>query len=477
MALLQVSAQGVVSNAEEYFGRRRVEVAARLTQLLSTSGVARLWLADCTLATLTDAEGNYDGCAATRAEAEAALAAMAATRSAEEIVARTEDFLLHFCGFSTTTPKRTRYLSNGLHFQFEMSVAALVSLELPLPEDTDSAPQAVKTLFDDASICSAELLLRSITEDGVANPFSPGQPMGKLLKLPLFAQCVLVLINAVEAAWYQAELPGIPLAINVYASLMGADAPFAELVGNAPVIEVMELTKGCKRGDSVVAAANSLRAQGRVVLLDDFDAAHPAAGANASGIKVSVFANAFHSLQAWKNVAAGGAALLPFAAAATETGKARPQPFDVIDYYGQIIPAYQPTTSLIIMEGSENCLKSEVSPGPPLNFGQANAAVASAHVFKLAALTVASLTAEGEVPRLVHQGGRALYANESFDVEAQQVIAAVQKPLPAARAGDAGTMCWLGSEGLRRAAMASRLPVCGIVAEHVQMAVPPVAAV
>jgi len=59
----------------------------------------------------------------------------------------------------------------------------------------------------------------------LANPSPPGQPMGKLLKLPVFAQYILILINSVEARWFQAALPDVPLAINVYASLTQADLP------------------------------------------------------------------------------------------------------------------------------------------------------------------------------------------------------------------------------------------------------------
>lgn len=337
-----------------------------------------------------------------------------------------------------------------------------MSIDLPLLQDVQDSPADVKSLFDDVSVCSAELLLRTVTEDYVANPFSPGQPMGKLLKLPKFAQCILVLINSTEAAWYQAELPHLPLAINVYASLMDMNAPISPLVSGARVIEVMELTKGCERGQSVEACADCLRENGFVVLLDDFDEKHPASSATASGVKVSVFANAFHSLQAFKGVDNSGAPLLPFTRAPPRVQTANPRAPNLLDYYGQLLPTLQPTCRLVVMEGSENCLKAEVSPGPPLNFAEPTATLATAHVYRAAALTLASMAAEGVSPRMVHQGGRALYAHESFDADVTLLIAALGKSMPAARTSDAGTMSWLGTEAVRRAAMQSRGAVSGL---------------
>ena len=72
------------------------------------------------------------------------------------------------------------------------------------------------------------------------------------------------------------------------------------------------------------------------------------------------------------------------------------------------------------------------------------------------------MTGEGFTTRLIHQGGRALYAGESFDAAAGQVIAAANKPMAASRSADAGTMSWMGTEAVRRAAMKSRKLVCGI---------------
>jgi len=115
------------------------------------------------------------------------------------------------------------------------------------------------------------------------------------------------------------------------------------------------------------------------------------------------------------------------------------------------------------MEGSENCLKSEVSPGPPLNFGEPKATTASAHVYQVAARALQTTQPEGQEFEMYHQGGRALYADEDFDEEASAVIAKSTKPMPAARTGDAGTMAWMGVEAVRRAGMQSRLPVCGVV--------------
>ena len=450
-----------MSNGEEYFNLRRAEVASRLEPMLANSAVARQWYAGFKPASLYSEAGEYDGHVASKDAADAALSAAGSAQSMVDIVRHTEDFILHFCGFSATSPP-TKYLTNGVHFQFEMSTADLLGTDLPMPSQCDDTPDHVKSLFDDVNVCSAELLLRSVTVDDVANPFSPGQPMGKLLKLPLFAQCMLVLINAVEATWFQSALPDCPLAINLYASLMEPDAPLLELVRGASVVEVMELTKGCKRNESVVLAANALREAGYVLLLDDFDAAHPARNANATGVKVSVFTNAFHALQTFRGLDSAGEQILPFKQAPPCLDKPKPQAFDILDYYGQLVPKLQPNSRVLVMEGSENCLKSEVSPGPPLNFGEPLATLASAHVYKAVALTLSSMAGEGYTARLVHQGGRALYAHEVFDSAAQQVITALNKSMPAARAGDAGTMSWIGTEAVRRAALQTRKLVCAI---------------
>lgn len=113
------------------------------------------------------------------------------------------------------------------------------------------------------------------------------------------------------------------------------------------------------------------------------------------------------------------------------------------------------------MEGSENCLKSEIQ-GPPFNFGEPKATIASAHVYQTAARTLCTSLLVGESLQMLHQGGRALYDDEVFDEEACAVIAACGKQMAAARAGDAGTIAWIGSEAVRRAAMQQRSLVCGV---------------
>merc|ERR1712072_944769 len=99
---------------------------------------------------------------------------------------------------------------------------------------------------------------------------------------------------------------------------------------------------------------------GKQVLIDDFDANHPCLDSEADGIKVSVFANAFHSLQSFKD--GGAVAELPVAQ------KEKVNSMDYKDYHGSLVPMHQPKAKILIMEGSENCLKSEKSPGPPLDF-------------------------------------------------------------------------------------------------------------
>merc|ERR1712127_363567 len=139
----------------------------------------------------------------------------------------------------------------------EVDVSKLLSTRFPALSDCEPTDGSAKDIFDGSVVASAELLLRSIVKTAtgtlVANPMSPGLPMSFLLKLPIYAQLVMVLTNVVEATWYQEGLPDCPIAINLYASL-----------------------------------------------LDDFDTNHPAADSDPDGIKVCVFANAFHSLQALK---------------------------------------------------------------------------------------------------------------------------------------------------------------------------------
>merc|ERR1719326_1806321 len=125
----------------------------------------------------------------------------------------------------------------------------------------------------------------------------------------------------------------------------------------------MELTKGAKRGKEVDEWVDKIRETGATVLLDDFDASHPGIGSKPDGIKVCVFVNAFHSLQAFKNESS----LLPITDLPC-VEKERVNQFDIGDYYGSIVQKHQSNARVLVMEGSENCLKSEM-PGPPLNFG------------------------------------------------------------------------------------------------------------
>merc|ERR1712070_596065 len=107
-------------------------------------------------------------------------------------------------------------------------------------------------------------------------------------------------------------------------------------------------------------------------------------------------------------------------------------------------------------------LKSEIA-GPPLNFGEPKATRASAHVYQAAARTLRASLPEGQSIQMLHQGGRALYDDEDFDEDARAVIEASGKTMTLARAGDAGTMAWIGLEAVRRAAMVQRSRACGVV--------------
>merc|ERR1719454_35256 len=127
---------------------------------------------------------------------------------------------------------------------------------------------------------------------------------------------------------------------------------------------------------------------------------------------------------------------------------------DCKDFYA-LFAHFQPNARRLVLEGSENCLKSEVTPGPPLNFGQPNATVASAHLCQAIAKTFPNL-------EMCRQGGRALYDDEEFDAEASVVIAKSGTKMPAARTSQAGTMAWMGQEAVRRAGMKMRPLVCGL---------------
>merc|ERR1712070_1341925 len=241
----------------------------------------------------------------------------------------------------------------------------------------------------------------------------------------------------------------------------------------------MEMTKGAKRSPDVDEWVGKIRETGATVVLDDFDATHPGVDSKPDGIKVSVFVNAFHSLQAFKNEPVEHSAppmpitgsnpfdLVPFAPPLLPIAempcmeKERVNPFDLVDYYGSIVPKHQSGARVLIMEGSENCLKSEIQ-GPPLNFGEPKATIASAHVYQAAARTLCASQPEGQSLQMLHQGGRALYDDEDFDEDACAVIAASGKQMAAARTGDAGTFSFIGSEAVRRASMKQRPLVCGV---------------
>jgi len=406
------------------------------------------------------------GHAAAEEDTKAALERVKLAANPIEIVASVEDMIMCFCGFTVMRPFKAKCIINAVHFQYNVDVNSLLGASLPLPSAAGAVSDEEKALFDTANIGAAELLLRCVVEtsDGgiIANPFSPGIPMGKLLKLPLLAQLVLVLTNAVEAVWYQETMPMCPMGINVYASLLVAEAPVLQMIAGVSVVEIMELTKGAKRGPVVDGWVDKIRQTGATVLLDDFDAKHPGLDSKPDGIKVCVFANAFHSLQAFKNEPSGSSAapLLPITEV-PHVEKERLNAFDMLDFYGSIVPNHQSGARVLVMEGSENCLKSE-NQGPPLNFSEPRATTASAHVYQAAARTLCASLPEGELLQMLHQGGRALYDDEVFDEDARAVIAACGKQMAAARAGDAGTMAWIGSEAVRRAAMQQRPLVCGI---------------
>lgn len=465
--MLNVEPGGTVTreDLELYLNARRETVAGRLQTALSSNDVAKEWfekLGESELYEEKDGERKYMGDASAEEETKAALGRAKSAANEVEIVAAMEDLILCFCGFSVMRPLRARCIVNAVHFQFKVDVDQLLGTTYPLPSADGTPSDACKSLFDQANIGLAELLLRCVVEtaDGglLANPFSPGMPMGKLLKLPLFAQFVMVLTNAVEAVWYQEGVPECPMGINLYASLLVPNAPVRELVEGVKVVEVMEMTKGAKRGQEVDDWVAQIRAGGAIVMLDDFDAKHPGLGSQPDGIKVSVFVNAFHSLQTFKNEPP----ILPMGDL-QKVEKEKTNPFDVVDYYGDIVPTHQSGVRLLVMEGSENCLKSEISPGPPLNFGEPKATTASAHVYQAAARAMQKTQPEGQVFEMYHQGGRALYADEDFDAEASEVIAKSTKPMAAARTGDAGTMAWMGVEAVRRAGLQARLPVCGVM--------------
>lgn len=470
--ILVVDAKGRVKkeDLDAYITIRREEVARRLEACFRNGTVARRWLGELLeedLYETKDGEQKYMGDASAEDDTKAALAQMKSAETLIEMVEMTEMLILSFCGFSCAKPLKAVCIVNGLHFQYHVDVERLVNTLLPLPSAAGTPTDAVKAIFDDATVGSSELLLRCIVEtsDGglLANPFSPGMPMGKLLKLPLFAQLIMVLTNAVEAVWYEEAIPNCPMGINVYASLLVDQAPVLQMTEGVSVVEIMEMTKGAKRGPEVDKWVSTIRDTGAMVVLDDFDAKHPGIGSKPDGIKVCVFANAFHSLQAFKNEPLGEscASLLPIAEL-PRVDKERANPFNIEDFYGSIVLPHQSGSQVLIMEGAENCLKSEVQ-GPPFNFKQPQATTASAHVYQGAARTLLASQRKEESFQMLHQGGRALYKDEDFDEDACAVIEASEKQMAAARAGEAGTMAWMGLEAVRRAAMVQRPLVCGII--------------
>jgi len=235
------------------------------------------------------------------------------------------------------------------------------------------------------------------------------------------------------------------MAINLYASLLVEGAPVRQMVEGVRHVEIMEMTKGAKRGPEVVQWVKTIREWGSVVLLDDFESSHPGIDSAPDGIKASVFMNAFHALQVFKE---GSIEMMP----SMHKKEMNDRDFR---YFYSLVASSQPNARRLVLEGSENCLKSEVTPGPPLNFGQPNATVASAHLCQ----AIANMFPEIEMCR---QGGRALYDDEEFDAEALVVIAKSGTKMPAARTSQAGTMAWMGQEAARRAGMKTRPLVCGV---------------
>jgi len=235
-----------------------------------------------------------------------------------------------------------------------------------------------------------------------------------------------------------------------------------EMIDGVSSVEVMEMTKGVERA-GVREWVTQMRDRGIEVLLDDFDSKHPGAGSDCDGIKVSVFANAFHTLQAFNEDGAQ---------AVGDVKKEQLNDMDFRNYHCSLVPTVQPRIQKIVFEGSENCMKSTVSPGPPLNFSIAQATTASAHVYQTAA-RIQSLHNPGL--QMVHQGGRALYDDEDFDDSMLALLRNLGKdPAGSARTGDAGTLSWMGEEAKRRADMKTRPLVCGLAqtnpASHKQSA-------
>lgn len=467
--LLEVDATGLVSREalEGYMGIRRNEVAKLLQSAFACSPPVRNWFEllgkqheEGRYVEMYE-EGRYSGNESGEAQAVDALQRAKRILVSKETVAveefiplviAMEEFIIYFCGFNAV---KAVCIVNALHFQFSVDIQRFLDAQLTAPSAIKESSAADRALFDQSEIASAELLLRVIVEkdDGtlVANPCSPGRPMGGLSKLPVFAQLVMVLTNAVEAKWYQQEIPDCPLAINLYASLLVENAPLQQMTEHVQVVEIMEMTKGAQRSDAVVDGVRWLREQGKLVLLDDFDSKHPAFQSSPHGIKISVMANASHALQVLKED--GAPTLMPLA-----SEKAEVKDSNYRDFYCSSVPRHQPNIKFVVMEGSENCIRSEVK-GPPLNFGEMRATLATAHLYKAAIMALCTMQPD---LKMYQQGGRALYADEVFDPEALSVLARLDKQEKVARVSEAGTMAWMGQEAVRRAAMKFRPFVCGV---------------
>jgi len=467
---LPVSATGVVvpEILEAYQIKRQRAIATHLTKMQDNDAVMA-WLDELSsdmLFNKTDGEPKYLGYQSSKDEAvntrcrEEAVNSVSRAKEASTMVGRVaamEDFIHFFCGFDTVNAV---CLVNAVHFQYEMDMSKLLSTRLPALSVSDPTDASARDLFDVSEVASAELLLRSIVKTTnntlVANPMSPGLPMSFLLKLPMYAQLVMVLTNVVEATWYQEGLPDCPIAINLYASLLVDGAPVLDMVHGVHVVEVMELNKGAQRGLEVKSWVRRLRQHNIEVLLDDFDTNHPAADSDPDGIKVCVFANAFHSLQSMKEDGALNANGEPLDVAFVD--KEHVNNMDFKDYHCSILPKLQPHVRKLVMEGSENCLKSEEKG--PLSFDHPLATLATAHVYQVAARAMRS---REPTARMFQQGGRALYEDEDFDEATKENIRSLGVPMPAARKGHAGTFAWIGDEAYRRAILQVRTRVCGVV--------------
>merc|ERR1712159_404692 len=88
----------------------------------------------------------------------------------------------------------------------------------------------------------------------------------------------------------------------------------------------------------------------------------------------------------------------------------------LVGFYSSFIRKAMPKVSFLVMEGSENCMKSELQPGqkgPPVNFSEPRATLATALVYKAAASILDISKKPGF--QMMQQGGRALYEGELFD--------------------------------------------------------------